>query len=215
MRMLHPALGLLAVTALVLGVAGPAQARKSRKSWISVFSVPFACGRVTTTPSLLPGDYATTALVSNPDMDDATVTTRVALTHPGGQLVSEPVEEVLAPTAALQIDCEAILGTGFVFLDPLPPTEVVQGVLRVESRAPLSVSATTTSTGAGGDVCTDVTQIEPIRLRVKWHRNRDHKTTICHVPPGNPSQARTLRVGTSAVPAHKGHGDYVGPCDGR
>ena len=39
-----------------------------------------------------------------------------------------------------------------------------------------------------------------------------HKTTICHIPPGNPSNEHTLCVGTPSVPAHLHHGDYVGPC---
>jgi hypothetical protein len=39
------------------------------------------------------------------------------------------------------------------------------------------------------------------------------KTTICHIPPGNPANAHTLCVGNPAVPAHlKHHGDHVGPC---
>jgi len=39
------------------------------------------------------------------------------------------------------------------------------------------------------------------------------KTTICHIPPGNPANAHTLCVGNAAVPAHlKHHGDHVGPC---
>jgi len=39
------------------------------------------------------------------------------------------------------------------------------------------------------------------------------KTTICHVPPGNPSNAHTLCVGNAAVAAHMAqHHDTVGPC---
>lgn len=39
------------------------------------------------------------------------------------------------------------------------------------------------------------------------------KTTICHIPPGNPSNAHTLCVGNAAVPAHlHNHGDYLGAC---
>ena len=37
---------------------------------------------------------------------------------------------------------------------------------------------------------------------------------ICHIPPGNPVNARTLRVGQAAVPAHLAHGDTPGPCPG-
>ncbi|MFL5305864.1 MAG: hypothetical protein ACJ8F1_11655 [Polyangia bacterium] len=40
-----------------------------------------------------------------------------------------------------------------------------------------------------------------------------HKTTICHIPPGNPANAHTLCIGNAAVPAHlDNHGDYLGPC---
>ena len=38
------------------------------------------------------------------------------------------------------------------------------------------------------------------------------KVTICHLPPGNPSNAQTLSVGQSAVSAHLAHGDYLGEC---
>lgn len=40
------------------------------------------------------------------------------------------------------------------------------------------------------------------------------KTTICHVPPGNPANAHTLCIGNPAVPHHlkNHHGDYVGAC---
>jgi hypothetical protein len=43
---------------------------------------------------------------------------------------------------------------------------------------------------------------------------QDHKkTTICHIPPGNPANAHTLCIGNAAVPAHlKNHGDYLGVC---
>ena len=38
------------------------------------------------------------------------------------------------------------------------------------------------------------------------------KTTICHIPPGNPANAHTLCVGNPAVPAHLAHGDHLGSC---
>ena len=37
-------------------------------------------------------------------------------------------------------------------------------------------------------------------------------TTICHMPPGNPDNARTLVVGTSSLTAHLDHGDERGSC---
>jgi len=39
-----------------------------------------------------------------------------------------------------------------------------------------------------------------------------HKTTVCHIPPGNPANAHTICVGNDAVPAHLDHGDFVGTC---
>jgi hypothetical protein len=39
------------------------------------------------------------------------------------------------------------------------------------------------------------------------------KTTICHIPPGNPSNAHTICVGNAAVHAHQNkHHDTLGPC---
>jgi hypothetical protein len=40
------------------------------------------------------------------------------------------------------------------------------------------------------------------------------KVTICHRPPGNPENARTITVSRSALPAHLAHGDTLGPCPG-
>jgi hypothetical protein len=43
--------------------------------------------------------------------------------------------------------------------------------------------------------------------------NDKKKTTICHVPPGNPANAHTLCIGNAAVKAHLSHhDDYLGPC---
>jgi hypothetical protein len=39
------------------------------------------------------------------------------------------------------------------------------------------------------------------------------KTTICHIPPGNPANEHTICVGNAAVPAHvNNHGDPIGEC---
>jgi hypothetical protein len=39
------------------------------------------------------------------------------------------------------------------------------------------------------------------------------KTTICHIPPGNPANEHTICVGNSAVPAHvENHHDTIGAC---
>lgn len=36
--------------------------------------------------------------------------------------------------------------------------------------------------------------------------------TICHLPPGNPSNANTITIGMSALAAHLAHGDAEGQC---
>jgi len=36
---------------------------------------------------------------------------------------------------------------------------------------------------------------------------------ICHIPPGNPINARTITIDVHALPGHLAHGDYVGGCD--
>ena len=38
------------------------------------------------------------------------------------------------------------------------------------------------------------------------------KVTICHLPPGNPTNVQTITVGEAAVPAHLAHGDMLGAC---
>jgi hypothetical protein len=40
------------------------------------------------------------------------------------------------------------------------------------------------------------------------------KVAVCHIPPGNPANARTLMLPQPAVKAHLGHGDTLGACSG-
>jgi hypothetical protein len=42
--------------------------------------------------------------------------------------------------------------------------------------------------------------------------NNNKKVTICHIPPGNPDNAHTIRVSENAVDAHLAHGDELGKC---
>lgn len=42
----------------------------------------------------------------------------------------------------------------------------------------------------------------------------EQKIVICHSPPGNPGNKKTIEVGASALKAHLDHGDEIGPCDG-
>ena len=81
--------------------------------------------------------------------------------------------------------------------------------------------------GSGGD--TDVSEQSNLAALAACHLNDGsiekgahlhacepddhHKTTICHIPPGNPANAHTLCIGNAAVPAHlQNHGDYLGAC---
>lgn len=40
------------------------------------------------------------------------------------------------------------------------------------------------------------------------------KVALCHIPPGNPSNAHEISVGHPAYAAHEAHGDSAGPCPG-
>lgn len=74
-----------------------------------------------------------------------------------------------------------------------------------------------TVTDADGNVgVSEMTNVEVVDVRC-GPRNR--KVIICHVPPGNPNNARTKCVKKNAVPAHLMQGSYLGycyefPCDG-
>ena len=43
-------------------------------------------------------------------------------------------------------------------------------------------------------------------------RYNPNKITVCHVPPGNPNNAHTISISSSAWKAHEKHGDYRGKC---
>lgn len=40
----------------------------------------------------------------------------------------------------------------------------------------------------------------------------EENVTICHIPSGNPKNAQTITVASSALDAHLAHGDYLGMC---
>lgn len=39
------------------------------------------------------------------------------------------------------------------------------------------------------------------------------KVSVCHAPPGQPENARTLNIGWESMGDHVGHGDFLGTCD--
>lgn len=48
---------------------------------------------------------------------------------------------------------------------------------------------------------------------VETQTQAEQKVVICHSPPGNPDNKKTIEVGMSALQAHIDHGDKIGPCD--
>lgn len=40
------------------------------------------------------------------------------------------------------------------------------------------------------------------------------KVAVCHLPLGNPAQMHTISIAPEALPAHLGHGDFLGVCLG-
>jgi len=42
----------------------------------------------------------------------------------------------------------------------------------------------------------------------------ENKVEICHIPPGNPSNAHAICISPNALNAHLAHGDYEGHCEG-
>lgn len=44
------------------------------------------------------------------------------------------------------------------------------------------------------------------------HHCGNNKVLMCHIPPGNTSNAHEICISPSAMPAHLAHGDYCGPC---
>jgi hypothetical protein len=49
-------------------------------------------------------------------------------------------------------------------------------------------------------------------LAVNATAGTEQKITICHTPPGNPTNKTELKVSANAANAHMAHGDNIGPC---
>jgi hypothetical protein len=47
---------------------------------------------------------------------------------------------------------------------------------------------------------------------LSFAQSSGQKVPVCHIPPGNPAEARTIYVGASSMPAHVAHGDFSGDC---
>lgn len=56
-----------------------------------------------------------------------------------------------------------------------------------------------------------------IYIKIKFAKINEtdkDKVVICHKPPGNPANAKTITVSHSALQAHLAHGDTRGECGG-
>ena len=70
---------------------------------------------------------------------------------------------------------------------------------------------TVTAESFGGDV-TDSDPSHYVGVTGDEEPGEGEKVQLCHIPPGNPDNAHTIVVGSDAVSAHLGHGDYLGAC---
>jgi len=59
----------------------------------------------------------------------------------------------------------------------------------------------------------DTLETELVHADEEEEESFGDKTTICHIPPGNPGKAHTITVGTPAVAAHIAHGDNLDSCN--
>jgi hypothetical protein len=181
------------------------------------YVVSFTCGDNGGDSSRVTGGlYATAVSLYNPGAADITLRKSIALAFPpveqaAGE-VSDPIEDLLAPGTALQVDCGEIRNE-FIFPNPPPFTDHVQGFLVIESNRALHVEAVYTSQGRNGNTSVDVERIAERRVIPRLFV-RPVKVAICHYPPGNPGNRHTIVIDAAALPAHQAHGDTVGPCRG-
>jgi len=211
--------------ALSAGEAGAkSKPKKSKSSAWFHYAVQLACGVNGPSPSVLGGAYATSANAQNAGGLPATLRVNVALSYPPGMLtpgaVSDVSELALGPGAALHVTCADL--AGFSFASPPPASDYSEGVLVIESNAPLNVSAVYTAgegsvddgeeEGEESESSSSVRSIQVVHVPERMVERSSEETSVCHVPPGNPAEAHTIVVGASAVPAHIAHGDTLGPC---
>ena len=101
---------------------------------------------------------------------------------------------------------------------PIRPTRLRMGFAATVTAAALAAVIALGGLGGTIDAATDAIQVENAKnSKPKPAKDQyDEKVTICHRPPGNPSNAQTLRVSRSAADAHlREHaGDTEGPCPG-
>jgi hypothetical protein len=66
--------------------------------------------------------------------------------------------------------------------------------------------------GAGGFRDSNLVKVTTVPQFARTRTVSSPNATLCHRPPGNPTNVQTIVVGNPAVPAHLAHGDTVGAC---
>jgi|SRR5918997_2669869 hypothetical protein len=94
-------------------------------------------------------------------------------------------------------------------LSVLIPTAAVL-VLSAMLATPWLAAAPVYADGSNNDKCDK--KYDDDKCKDKKKKKDNKKVTICHIPPGNPDNAHTIRVSENAVDAHLAHGDELGKC---
>jgi hypothetical protein len=79
----------------------------------------------------------------------------------------------------------------------------------VSPSVPSSYTYSVTVTDGAGCSVTVYAVVNVVDIRCG--HNLD-KVTVCHIPPGNPTNPQEICVSANAVPAHLAHGDMLGSC---
>lgn len=210
---------LILLTSVAVMALSPSAAlskkKKRRVVYSAEFVIPFTCGsNPADVTSAVPGDYAVGIDLLGASAD-ATVAAKVHFTYPpGGQMpafTSDTIMLTIGAGSALQMSCDDLTGSGFVFATPPPATTYVQGLLVLTTRSPVQVFVTRSAAGAAGGMALATDQVVPGQVAA-MPAPEGAQTTVCHAPPGNPANAHTITIGASALPAHLGHGDVQGAC---
>ncbi len=106
------------------------------------------------------------------------------------------------------------LAAGSPCIDAADNTAVPEGIVEDLDGHPRFVDdPDTDDTGFGKQPIVDMGAYEFQFQDLCADDDGDGRVTICHWPPGNFSNARTIIVSTRALPAHLAHGDHCGPCE--
>lgn len=119
------------------------------------------------------------------------------------------------------VSCNATGGTGFTYswspAANLSCTNCQSPVFTPTSAGNYTYTVTATNSNGCSTTCTVSFCVLDIRVpnNGKGKGNNKNKVYICHTPPGNNSNPKTLSVSVNAVAAHLGNhsGDKLGTCD--